>query len=210
MSSATVSIFMLCRRQNSIRSGTRAMLPSSFMISHMIPAGTRPASRAGSSQIRGFGCRIDRNLNRAGAIVGRDPGRHALARVNRFTKGGTVLGSVLGGHRADIEMLQPLPGHGETNQASSVLHHEVDGLRSYFLGRKSQITFVLTVLVVDDHNHTTGADLLNRILNVCKWKLRAHKIAILAEMNGPVCLLLVIPDGDCVALSRQPLLGRSK
>src|SRR5712675_2241577 len=50
MSSATVSIFRLCSRQNSIRSGTRAMLPSSFMISQMIPAGTIPANRARSTE----------------------------------------------------------------------------------------------------------------------------------------------------------------
>jgi len=46
---ATVTIFMPCSAQNFSRSGTRAIVPSSFMISQMTPAGLRPASRARST-----------------------------------------------------------------------------------------------------------------------------------------------------------------
>src|SRR4051794_40135305 len=47
--SATVTIFRSCLRQYSSRSGTRAMVPSSFMISQITPAGLRPARRARST-----------------------------------------------------------------------------------------------------------------------------------------------------------------
>jgi len=49
ISSATVSIFMWCSRQNLIKSGTRAIVPSSFMISQITPAGRRPAILARST-----------------------------------------------------------------------------------------------------------------------------------------------------------------
>ena len=47
--SATVTIERPWRAQYPTRSGTRAMLPSSFMISQITPAGWRPASRARST-----------------------------------------------------------------------------------------------------------------------------------------------------------------
>src|SRR5215211_4103574 len=46
---ATVTILTPCSRENFSRSGTRAIVPSSFMISHMTPAGLRPARRARST-----------------------------------------------------------------------------------------------------------------------------------------------------------------
>src|SRR5579883_1239791 len=45
----TVIIFSPCLAQNSTRSGTRAMVPSSFMTSQITPAGYRPAIRARST-----------------------------------------------------------------------------------------------------------------------------------------------------------------
>ena len=46
--SAMVPSFRPCARANSTRSGSRAMVPSSFMISHSTAAGFRPASPARS------------------------------------------------------------------------------------------------------------------------------------------------------------------
>ena len=47
--SATVIIFRPCAAQYSTRSGTRAIVPSCFMISQTTPAGISPASRARST-----------------------------------------------------------------------------------------------------------------------------------------------------------------
>src|SRR5829696_2181210 len=46
---ATVTILTPCSAENFSRSGTLAIVPSSFMISHMTPAGLRPASRERST-----------------------------------------------------------------------------------------------------------------------------------------------------------------
>ena len=47
--SAIVIISSPCLRANFASSGTRAIVPSSFMISQMTPAGSRPAMRARST-----------------------------------------------------------------------------------------------------------------------------------------------------------------
>ena len=49
MTSAVVIILRLYWRQNSMSSGTRAMVPSSLMISQMTPEGLSPAMRARST-----------------------------------------------------------------------------------------------------------------------------------------------------------------
>ena len=50
LSDATVSILRLCSAQKRTRSGTRAMVPSSFITSQMTPAGMNPAMRARSTE----------------------------------------------------------------------------------------------------------------------------------------------------------------
>ena len=49
MRSSIVIMSSPCVRATSIRSGTRAIVPSSFMISQIAPAGLHPASRARST-----------------------------------------------------------------------------------------------------------------------------------------------------------------
>ena len=71
-------------------------------------------------------------------------------------------------------MLEALLGHGEADQAASVLGHEIDCFRSDLLSGKGQVTFVLAVLVIDDHDHASRADFLNGVRNVREWQLRAH------------------------------------
>src|SRR5919107_625301 len=46
---ATVTIFTPCSLENFSRSGTRAIVPSSFITSHITPAGLKPARRARST-----------------------------------------------------------------------------------------------------------------------------------------------------------------
>jgi len=107
MRSATEIIFRPWRAQNSRSCATRAMVPSSFMISQMTPAGARPARRArshgcfrlagahqhapfpraqgkdmaGPRQVLGPAFRIDGGEDGAGAVGGGDAGGDARAGV---------------------------------------------------------------------------------------------------------------------------------
>ena len=101
-----------CCSQYGMRSGTRAIVPSSRMISQTTPAGLRPARRARSTAAsvwparcstpprrarsgkmwpgwtRSCGplARVDGDLDRARAVGRRDPRRDALARLDRDVK----------------------------------------------------------------------------------------------------------------------------
>ena len=114
--SEMVPIFSAWRWAKATRSGRRAMLPSSFMISQITPAGLRPASRAmstaasvwpartstppsrarkredvaGRGDVLGARARVDGDGDGAGAVVGGDAGGHALARLDRDGEGGLV------------------------------------------------------------------------------------------------------------------------
>ncbi len=126
MTSAVVIILRLCWRQKSVSSGTRAMVPSSLMISQMTPEGSSPAMRARST--RGFGLSganqdaafagaqrkdvagthqvggarggIDGDLDGAGAVGGADAGGDALAGFDGFGEGGAEGRLVGAGHGA--------------------------------------------------------------------------------------------------------------
>lgn len=60
-----VMIFNLCFFANSKRSGVRAMVPSSLMISQMTPAGSRPARRARSTAASVWPARFRTPISRA-------------------------------------------------------------------------------------------------------------------------------------------------
>ena len=190
--SATVIIFRPCRSQYGTRSGTRAIVPSSFMISQTTPAGVRPASRARSTAAsvwpvaledaarrgRAAGRRgragrgrsavevgVDRDLDRAGAVVRRDAGRHALARLDGDGERGAERRLVLVGHLPQAELVAALLGEAEADEAARVRGHEVDRLGRRELRRDREVALVLAVLVVDDDDEAAGADVLDRLLD---------------------------------------------
>ncbi len=111
---------------------------------------------------------IDRHFDGVGAIVRGDSRGHAFASVDRFAKGGPVLRRVLAGHGTDAEVFEPFFGHGQADQAASVLGHEVDGFGSDFFGGECEIAFIFAVFVVNHDDHPARADLLDRGGNVGK------------------------------------------
>ena len=131
---------------------------------HQHSALARPQRKhmAGPRQVRRPGSGIDRNFDGARPIVGGDSGGHAIAGVNRFAEGSPVVRGVLRRHRPDAQMIQPLLGHGQADQAASVFGHEIDGFRRDLLRRQRQVAFVFTVFVVHHHHHPPGADFLDR------------------------------------------------
>jgi len=49
-----------------------------------------------------------------------------------------------------------------------VFRHEIDVSRRYRGCGDNEVTFIFTVFVIDDDNHTAVADILNGLLNRCK------------------------------------------
>ena len=174
--SATVTIFRPCRSQNASRSGTRAIVPSSFMISQTTPAGLSPASRARSTAASVWPARWSTPPGRArsgktwpgwtrscgvelGSIAtwivrarscGGDAGGDALARLDRDGERGAERRLVLLGHRPQLELVAALVGQAEADEPARVRRHEVDRLGRDELRRDRQVALVLAVRVVDD------------------------------------------------------------
>ena len=106
-----MTIFNLCCLANFVNSGTRAIVPSSFMISQITPAGIESGqpgqihgafglpralqhtallcfqreNMAGPRQVAGLGFRIDRHMNRRGPIRRRNARRNVPCRASMDT-----------------------------------------------------------------------------------------------------------------------------
>ena len=173
-----------------MRSLRRAIVPSSFMISQITPAGVRPASRArstaasvwpvrssmppsratsgktwpGRDDVLRPARRVDRHRDGARAVGGRDAGGDALARLDRDGEGGLVARAVVLRHQRQAELLDPLAGQRQADQAARVLGHEVDRFGRGALRRDDEVALVLAVLVVDQDEHPALAGFLDDVL----------------------------------------------
>ena len=191
MRSATVRTTRPCRRANSTRSGTRAMVPSSFMISQITAAGVRPARRARSTDASVWPARFSTPPRRArsgktwpgrsrssGRVAGSTAVRTVAARsaaempvvtlprASIETVKAVPNGEVLRAHhQRQVELVAALLGQRQADQAAAVAGHEVDRLGGHLLGRDRQVALVLAVLVVDHDHHPALAELRQRLLD---------------------------------------------
>ena len=60
-------------------------------------------------------------------------------------------------HQRQIEISAPLLGQREADQSAAVRGHEVDRLRRHTIGRQAEVTFVLTIFIVDDDDELSVA-----------------------------------------------------
>ena len=112
--SATVTIFRPCRSQYAIRSGTRAIVPSSFMISQTTPAGIRPGEPR----------EVDGGLGLAGALedaAGARAEREDVAGLDEVVRasrsGRSRPGSCARGRAAEMPVVTPSRASIETVKA---------------------------------------------------------------------------------------------
>ena len=185
-----VPSFRLWRWAKATRSGSRAMVPSSFMISQITAAGFSPALRAISTDASVWPARtsvppsraisgktwpgvtmssrphsgIDRDRDGARAVGGGDAGGDALARLDRDGERGLVPRAVVRAHQRQAELLDALAGQRQADQAARVAGHEVDRVGRGELRRDDQVALVLPVLVVDQDEHAAVARFLDQLL----------------------------------------------
>src|ERR1035441_659415 len=155
--SATESIFRLWSLQNSTSCGTRAIVPSSFMISQITPAGLRPARRARSTLASVWPARTSTppSLARSGNMC---PGRARRKGVApRADRGVAVHPRLHGVERADractIQFLGLLVDHGADALAAN-LEDSPGALRGF-----DQPVAVLPLL----HHRLLHVDVLARL-----------------------------------------------
>ena len=76
--------------------------------------------------------------------------------VDRDRERGVVQRGVVRHHRGDVQLIEPLAGHGQADQSPPVGRHEVDGLGGDQLRRHRQVAFVFPVLIVNHDDHASG------------------------------------------------------
>ena len=176
---------------NFASSGTRDIVPSSFMISQITPAGVKAgdarqvdgrfgmpganedATLAGpqrkhvsrASQIARLRRPVDGHAHGLGTVGGGDAGRRVLARVDRHAHRRVPVGRIVVHLERNRELVQALGGQGQANQATTVARHEVDRLRRHLRSGHRQVALVLPPLIVNDDDHATGADSVHGFLD---------------------------------------------
>jgi hypothetical protein len=103
------------------------------------------------AQISWAALRVNRHLNGAGSILGRDACADAVFRagIHAHCEGGLVVVGVAVDHQRQVKLVEPLALHRQADQAAGLGGHEIDLLRRGELRRTDQITLVFAVFVVD-------------------------------------------------------------
>ena len=121
--------------------------------------------------------RVDRDLDRARAVGGRDPGRHAFARLDRDRERGLERRLVVVRHRLEAELVAALLGEAEADEPARVRGHEVDRLGRGELGGDREVALVLAVRGVDDDHELALADVLDCLFDRREGRLCVHRRA---------------------------------
>ena len=189
MSWAIVMILSPCSAAYGTRSGTRAIVPSSLLISQITPAGMSPARRARSTAASVWPARSSTPPGRArrgntwpGLTMSSGPASGSIATMIVRERSGAEMPVVMP-WRASIGSVnavacgaslrfttgfrpswsQRAARERQADQPAPVGRHEVDGLGRGELRRHDEVALVLAVLGVEDHDHPAGADLLDRL-----------------------------------------------
>src|SRR5829696_3571413 len=175
---ATVTSLTPCSLENLSRSGTRAIVPSSFMISQITPAGLNPASlaRSTAASVWPARCSTPPGLARKGKTCpgitrSSGPVASSTATLQVWALSAAEMPVVMPSF-ASIEAVDDLPGHRQADEATTVDGHEVDVIRGYEFGGHGQIALVLPVLVVTHDDHLALLDVLDDLLYRTKRHLR--------------------------------------
>ena len=132
----------------------------------------------GPGEIRGPRFGFDRRQDRRSPIGRRNPGRYAFAGLDGLAKRRAHASRVVCDLRPQIELITDFSVERQANQPAGLFAHEIDGVGRDGLSRHHQIAFVLATRVVDQDDHPTYADVLDRLFDCgkhhsCKGRLRS-------------------------------------
>ena len=172
---------------------------------HAARLGPQRKNVSRSSQLRRSRLGIEGNLNRPGTILRRDSSADAVLspRIDAHREGRFVGIGVAIHHQGEIELVQPLPLHGQTDQPAGLGRHEIDRFRCGELSGADQIAFVFTLLVIDHHHTGTIANGGQRLGDV----IEADLIVLLMLGTG-VQKPAVLQSHHYQSLYDQLLVGR--
>ena len=133
-------------------------------LEHAAGLGNERKHVARTRQVFGAAVLAHGSENRRRTVGRADAGGHALARLNRNGEGSGKLRGVVLDHGTQVELAGLLVGQGQADEPAPVGGHEVDGLGRDLLGGVDEVTLVLTVLVVDEDDGLSLANVFNGLL----------------------------------------------
>src|SRR5262249_16134116 len=108
-------------------------------------------------------------------IVSRDARRRAPYDVDWRAERRLEARGVVANHQRDFQLVETLGRKRQADQPTAVPGHEIDGFWRYVVGGKCEIAFVLTVLLVDDHDeHASVTDRIDRLFDGRKRTLSSR------------------------------------
>src|SRR3712207_5408635 len=125
-------------------------------------------------------------------------------------EGGLERGLVLGRLELEAHLVAALGGQREADQPAPLLGHEVDGVGRDELRRDREVALVLAVLVVADHDHPPGADVLDGLLD---RRERPHRWATSLSTyfaRTSTSRLTVAPGAAAPSVVRSSVSGMSE
>ena len=143
-------------------------------LQHAAGAGAEREDVAGLDEVVRALRRVDRHLDRVRAVGRGDPGRDALARLDRDRERRLVRRLVVVRHRLEVELVAALLGQAEADEPAAVHRHEVDRLGRGELRSDRQVALVLAVGSVDDDHELPLADVLDRLVDRGEGRRRLH------------------------------------
>src|SRR5206468_11497746 len=68
----------------------------------------------------------------------------------------------------NLQLLEPLTRHGETDQTPPMSGHEINRLRCDLFGGNHEVAFIFTILIIDDDDQTSFLDFRDGFFNRCE------------------------------------------
>jgi len=124
-------------------------------------------------QIARLGILFNRDLNGPGAIRSGNPRGHADRGFDGHREIG--YGSVIRivHHERQLQLAAAIGGQCQANQSAPVACHEIDILGARMYSGHDQVTFVFTVLIIHQNDHTAVSDFVDDLV----YRADRHKIS---------------------------------
>ena len=158
----------------------------------------------GLNQIRRRGSGIGHDLDGFGPVCGTDAGTDPLRGIDADLKVSFIRVAILDHHLLNAQLLESFTNRWNTDQSAAMLGHEVDGVWCHFFSGQDEISFVLAILIVHNHHHSSPTDIAqdgrdvvksNRLLHV-SW-LRRGRLLDWAGRNGAVRVEAIPTPATC-------------
>ena len=109
-------------------------------------------------------------MNRRGPVRRRNAGCDVFARIDGHSERRAKRGGILRRLLRQLELFDPLRGQGETDQSTSMLGHEIDGLGRHMFGGNDKIAFVLTIFIIDEDDAFPLFDVFDCVFDTVKGR----------------------------------------